>query len=259
MDETSAGFPVLKHPCAAAAARPRERARRDPTHARGLRRRHSSGATTDLAGVREGAARRRRGRASASGTRRWSPTGGWTTSRTSAVSSPTLIEDVHGRRGCPVTRDRARPAGWSAVRDRLRPARRGDRQGPVRRGLPHRDGVAAPGDQRAGARRRRPPAVRRPHAARLAGRARLRRQPRADELGDLPVLLPHPARHRRDHRVHRPADPGAPRLAPRPRPRLGRCWPRSGSPSSASSGPGSTWPASRTPCSRAPRGRRTSC
>ena len=107
--------------------------------------------------------------------------------------------------------------------------------------------------------RRRTTELHRPDAARLAGGARLRRQPRDDELGDLPVLLPDPARHRGDDRVHRPAVPGvlgsrrardlvwvllAARRRRPPRVPADRARPRS---------------ASCTPCSPAPRGRRTSC
>ena len=152
------------------------------------------------------------------------------------------------------------PVGLVLVGHPVGPARRRDRQGAVRRDLPHRDGVAAPGDQRARARRRRATAAHRPDAARLAGRARLRRQPRHDELGDLPVLLPHPARHRRDDRVHRPADPGASSARGAP----ATCvWvllaARRGRPPRLPADRARPASVSRTPCSPAPRGRRTSC
>ena len=103
------------------------------------------------------------------------------------------------------------------------------------------------------------PRLRGPQPRGLAGRGRLRREPGADELGDLPVLRADPAGHRGHHRVHRPAHPGRPRLAPGPRPGLGR--PRRPRRAAARLRAGRPDRGGRraTPCSRAPRGRRTSC
>ncbi len=110
------------------------------------------------------------------------------------------------------SRSPARPRRPGAGRHPLGPARRRHRQGPLRRDLPDRDGVAAPGHQRPGPGRRRP-------ADGCAGRTGrdwlvvlgFGAQPGHDELGDLPVLLPDPARHRGHHRVHRPAHAGGAR------------------------------------------------
>ena len=126
---------------------------------------------------------------------------------------------------------------------------------------PTDDRVAAAGHQRGRAGRWSPdPALRGRTRPRLAGGGRLRRQPGADELGDLPVVRPDPARHRGHHRVRRAADPGGPRLAAAPRPRSGWCSPGSGSRCSASSAVDLDLGRRRcSRCSPAPRGRRTSC
>ncbi len=140
-----------------------------------------------------------------------------------------------------------------AHRDHVRAARRGHRQGPLRRGRPDDDRVGPAGRERAGAR---PwwPGPRCAGALVRTGWSCSRSAPPSGLMNwaIYQAFARIPLGHRGHHRVRRPAHAGGARLPPRPRPRVGGAGAAAACSCSASNAPSSTV---RRGAFRAARGR----